>query len=117
MQNISLFIIGISLFLLLMYCYTEKTIFLWSGIICLAIPVVSFKLASLIFPPLIMVFEYIGSINSKLILAIFFLLFLTPVAWLKKLISFKEKNNTHNSESTFVENNHEYSKEDFLNQW
>lgn len=63
--------------------------------------------------------EVLGWINTRIILSLVFFVFLTPIALLKKLLSFKKDplklKNTHSS--TYVERSHTYAAKDLDNIW
>ena len=60
----------------------------------------------------------LGWINTRLILGLVFFVFLTPFAWLQKLLSRKNYLSLKDSENTvFHTRNHQYKPEDFDNIW
>ena len=62
--------------------------------------------------------EGLGWIMSKVILTLFFYLFLTPVAILTRLFRSKDLLKLKKpQESAFVQRNHEYSKDDLRDVW
>lgn len=112
------FIIGFSLLLFLIFYFTQHQFIFFAGLICLIIPVISFRLAEIVFHPIISAFEIVGRINSYIILGIFFLLFLTPLAFVQKIFSKTKKTEPTKSElSFFHKEKYKYSNKDFKKSW
>ncbi|QHI35244.1 hypothetical protein IMCC3317_05900 [Kordia antarctica] len=87
--------------------------------IALGIGVASF------FPPLERLIVWIwgkialvlGWINTKIILSLVFFIFLTPFALLSRIFSKNALQLKQESDTTFVERNHTYTKKDLENIW
>ncbi len=59
----------------------------------------------------------LGWINTKIILSLVFFIFLTPFGILSRIFSKNNLKLKHDSETTFVERNHTYTKKDIENIW
>lgn len=81
--------------------------------------------AASFFPPLerlvVWIWEKIahvlGWINTKIILSVVFFIFLTPFGILSRIFSKNSLKLKQDSNTTFVERNHTYSKKDLENIW
>ena len=63
--------------------------------------------------------QFLGFINARIILTLIFFLFLTPIAFLYRMLHGDFMNIKRNSDQKtyFVERNHEYKPKDFENVW
>ena len=59
----------------------------------------------------------LGWINTRIILSLVFFIFLTPFALLSRLFSKNSLQLKQESDTTFVERNHTYTKKDLENIW
>lgn len=97
------------------HTYAAKVLFF----IALGVGVASF------FPPLERLIVWIwgkialvlGWINTRIILSLVFFIFLTPFALLSRLFSKNSLQLKQESDTTFVERNHTYTKKDLENIW
>ncbi len=104
-------------FLVLSYIFT--TIGVQLRYVAVGVGVASF------FPPLerliVWIWEKIamvlGWINTKIILSVVFFIFLTPFGILSRIFSKNSLQLKNDSNTTFVERNHTYSKKDLENIW
>ncbi|WP_420573597.1 hypothetical protein [Kordia sp.] len=117
-DNSKVILVMVAGFLVLSYIFNEK-----AGVelryVATGIGVASF------FPPLerliVWIWEKIalilGWINTKIILSVVFFIFLTPFGILSRLFSKSNLKLKHDSNTTFVERNHTYTKKDLENIW
>lgn len=103
--------VGVVILVLLSIAFLYKISYLFWGTVALGVVLFSFEKLAILFSKYWMKFgKLLGDINSRVVLSIFFVLILVPVAFLKRIFSSNKKA----SQSTWVE---ESQKIDFTKPW
>jgi len=105
--------------LIAVYFLTGRTGFLTAGLIVGLLGTFSTFIRAKIHWAWMKLAEVMGSIMSPLILGIVFFVFLFPLAILSRVFRKKDELNLKggNTDSFFVERNHEYGPKDIVNPW
>ncbi|MFK7810026.1 MAG: SxtJ family membrane protein [Saprospiraceae bacterium] len=111
----SIFVI-VAGFLLLYFVFRKEALLYVAAVIGIA-GVASPVLRDLILKVWFQLAEVLGWINSRILLSLIFFLVLTPIALLHRIFSSNPLQLKNDSDSTFVDKNHRFNKEDLENLW
>ena len=106
-------------FLLLLNLFLHRQLFVSAALALLIIGLFIRPAARIISRVWLRLAELIGTFNSRVILALVFFLFLTPLAYLFRLFSKNplQLKNSRDTESLYQERNHLYNRADFEKMW
>jgi len=95
----------------------EINLFFYLAFVLVAVGVFVKRLALLIAEGWMKLADFLGLFVSRIVLAVVFFIFLTPIALLARKIKGSSLGLKNNKSSFFDTRNHQYSKEDFENVW
>lgn len=95
----------------------EANLFFYLAFVLAAIGVFAKRLALLIAESWMKLANFLGLFASRIILAVVFFVFLTPIALLARKIKGNNLGLKNNKSSFFAVRNHQYGKEDLENVW
>lgn len=99
--------IAVVIVILLFHYWTKIPSLFWIAVGILVLTLSSEKVARLFAVAVQAIFKFVGNINAKIILTIFYFLILTPIATLKRILS-----RNGNANSNWIEMKNEYNFKD-----
>ena len=106
-------------FLLLVNLFSRRQALVYAALALLLIGLLVRPLARVISRGWLRFAELLGAFNSKIVLTLLFLLFLTPLSLLFRLFTKNplQLKRVSNSQTLFLERNHLYTRNDFEKMW
>lgn len=117
-QNKSQVILSIVVGFLVLFAIFKATWLLWVSLIVGVLGLLSDSFAGLITKGWLKFAEILGRINGSILLTLIFFIFLTPIAFLMRIVKKGDELGLKKPEgSNYAERNHQYSAKDLENIW